>query len=134
MVNQKPDIYLDELQELLTERSGVHVHESTIWRALTRSGFTMKKVWIKCILNATTHIFHQLTREAIERSEDQRTSYRYSYGATCRPEATVFVDESSFDRRAAIRDKAWALKGKRAVRQCFFIRGKRYVYSRSVIE
>jgi transposase len=44
MVAQKPDIYLDELRELLAERSGIQVHESTIWRALTRSGFTMKKV------------------------------------------------------------------------------------------
>jgi hypothetical protein len=89
---------------------------------------------IRIIVNTPAHISHKLTREALERSEDQRMRYRYSYGATCRPEATVFVDESSFDRRAALRDKAWALKGKRAVRQCFFIRGKRYVHSHSVIE
>ncbi|KAJ8588418.1 hypothetical protein M405DRAFT_695360, partial [Rhizopogon salebrosus TDB-379] len=41
------------------------------------------------------------------------------------PQQTVFVDESSFDRRTAIHGHAWALRGQRAVRKCFFVRGKR---------
>jgi len=102
VINQKPDIYLDKLRALLAERSGVVVHESTIWRALTRSGFTMKKVNTRFASSAPAHIFNKLTREAIERNENLRTLYRYSYGITYRPEATVFVDESLFDHHAAI--------------------------------
>jgi len=78
------------------------VHESTIWRALTQSGFTMKKVNTRFALSVPAHIFNKLTCEAIERNENLRTLYRYSYGVTYHPEATVFVDESSFDRHAAI--------------------------------
>ena len=43
-VRFSPDIYLDELQEMLEERLGVSAGQSTIWRALRKSGFTMKKV------------------------------------------------------------------------------------------
>jgi len=43
------------------------------------------------------------------------------------PEQLVMVDESSFDRRATYRGYAYALKGIRAVRKCFFLRGKRCV-------
>ncbi|KAF9490687.1 hypothetical protein BDN71DRAFT_1343785, partial [Pleurotus eryngii] len=43
-VQYSPDVYLDELQEMLGGRLGVEVSLSTVWRALRRSGFTLKKV------------------------------------------------------------------------------------------
>jgi transposase len=43
-VHFSPDIYLTELRELLEERRGIEVSDSTLWRSLKRSGFTMKKV------------------------------------------------------------------------------------------
>ncbi|KAH7902893.1 Homeodomain-like protein [Hygrophoropsis aurantiaca] len=43
-VRHTADLYLDELRDLLEERCGTKVHESTVWRALRRSGFTIKKV------------------------------------------------------------------------------------------
>ncbi|PPQ84969.1 hypothetical protein CVT26_008289 [Gymnopilus dilepis] len=109
-IRHSPDIYLDELKELLEDRIGLEVDESTIWRALRRSGFTMKK----------------LTRDALERNEERRGLFRLHYGQNYTPEQTVFVDESSFDRRTSVRGKAWALSGQRAVRKCFFVRGRRY--------
>jgi transposase len=44
LVHHAPDAYLDEMQELLEARRGVAVAKSTVWRALMRTGFTMKKV------------------------------------------------------------------------------------------
>ena len=41
---QKPDMYLDELQEMLSITCGQNVSRSTIWRMLRDGGFTMKKV------------------------------------------------------------------------------------------
>jgi hypothetical protein len=43
LVRHSPDAYLDEMQELLETRRGTNVGKPTIWRALIRSGFTMKK-------------------------------------------------------------------------------------------
>ncbi len=37
-------MYLEELREVLEERCGVYVSESTIWRTLQRVGFRMKEV------------------------------------------------------------------------------------------
>ncbi len=72
-----------------------------------------------------THRVFKLTRKALERNEEQRLAFRFNYGSRYTPEQTVFVDESSFDRRTSIRNHAWALSGQRAVRKCFFVRGKR---------
>ncbi|KAJ6558815.1 Homeodomain-like protein [Mycena vulgaris] len=38
------DPYLQELKDALEERVGVEVSDTTVWRTLTRTGFTMKKV------------------------------------------------------------------------------------------
>lgn len=43
------------------------------------------------------------------------------------PEQMVFVDESACNRKMTYREYAWAVRGRRAVRKAFFIRGKRSV-------
>jgi hypothetical protein len=65
----------------------------------------------------------------MERNETKRANYIYRMGLNYQPEQLVFVDESSFDRRATYRGYAYALKGQRALRKCFFLRGKRYYHS-----
>ncbi|KIO09220.1 hypothetical protein M404DRAFT_104481, partial [Pisolithus tinctorius Marx 270] len=42
-IQKVPDLYLDELQEVLATTAGVEVSRSTVWRTLHRAGFTMKK-------------------------------------------------------------------------------------------
>lgn len=42
-------MYTDELQQELKEKHGVSVATSTIWRALVRGGYSMKKVCSKLI-------------------------------------------------------------------------------------
>ncbi|KAF7314744.1 DDE family endonuclease [Mycena kentingensis (nom. inval.)] len=104
------DRYLDELQHDLEERCQRVVSLSTIWRALKRSGYTMMK----------------LTRTAIERNALKRARFKLHTSLTYLPYQLVFVDESSCDRRTTYRGKAWAIKGSRAVRKAFFIRGQRW--------
>jgi len=43
------------------------------------------------------------------------------------PEQMVFVDENACNRKMTYREYAWAVRGRRAVRKAFFIRGKRSV-------
>ncbi|KAF8582212.1 hypothetical protein K439DRAFT_1351737, partial [Ramaria rubella] len=43
-INETNDIYLDELKVNLEECCGTEVSLSTVWQALKKSGFTMKKV------------------------------------------------------------------------------------------
>ncbi|KIK74203.1 hypothetical protein PAXRUDRAFT_91192, partial [Paxillus rubicundulus Ve08.2h10] len=42
-IEKAPDLYLDELQEMLAASCGRTVSKSTIWRTLRKTGFTMKK-------------------------------------------------------------------------------------------
>lgn len=44
-----------------------------------------------------------------------------------KPEQLVFVDESATDRRTTVRGVAWAIRGRRALRKVFFVRGRRCV-------
>ncbi|KAF5373459.1 hypothetical protein D9615_009436 [Tricholomella constricta] len=109
-IERAPDAYLDEVREQLEQASGTKVSLATVWRGLRKRGFTLK----------------QLSKSAMERNEDKRLHYIYKMGSKYEPNQLVFVDESSFDRRTTYRGRAWALKGRRAYRKCFYIRGKRY--------
>jgi hypothetical protein len=62
----------------------------------------------------------------MEQNADKRAAYLYHIGAFYQPEQLVFVDESSCDRRTTYRKKAWAIRGQRAIRKAFFVRGQRY--------
>ena len=46
-IAHSPDAYLDELRTQLEEACGVKVHESMVWRALKKRGFTLNKesIW-----------------------------------------------------------------------------------------
>ena len=43
-IRETPDLHLDEIRDRLAVNCGICVSASTIWRALTAGGFTMKKV------------------------------------------------------------------------------------------
>ncbi|KAF9234994.1 hypothetical protein BU15DRAFT_65215 [Melanogaster broomeanus] len=57
-IEKSPDLYLDELQEMLATSCGVYVSRATVWRTLRKAGFTMKK----------------MSRVAVERSAQTRFS------------------------------------------------------------
>jgi len=69
---------------------------------------------------------NEITKMALERNEEKWTEYAYRMGMTYLPDQLVFIDESSFDRRASSRTYGYAPKGYRARQKSFFIRGKRY--------
>ncbi|KIJ10946.1 hypothetical protein PAXINDRAFT_85248, partial [Paxillus involutus ATCC 200175] len=54
-VQKTPDLYLDELQEMLAALCDVRISRSTIWRTLRRSRFTMKKVGLFMSLKCASH-------------------------------------------------------------------------------
>ncbi|KAK2460232.1 hypothetical protein APHAL10511_007748 [Amanita phalloides] len=72
---------VSEIMEL-KEAFGVSADKSTIWRALRRKGYTMKK----------------LSRVAIERSAEKRAEFGAHIG-TYEAEQLIFVDKSAVDRR-----------------------------------
>lgn len=61
----------------------------------------------------------------MERSVLKRAAFTYRIGRRYSPDQLVFVDESAADRRTTYRGYAWAIRGRRAVRKAFFVRGRR---------
>jgi len=68
--------------------------------------------------------FLQITPVAAERSAQKRLEYIARIGKY-NPEHLVFVDESSVDRRTTYRNRAWSIRGTKAQRKAFFVRGRR---------
>ncbi len=109
-VSRHNDLYLDELRDVLEERCGVVVTESTIWRTLQRAGFRMKEVRFHCVSSTSgspDSCSPQITKHAIERNDLHRAEYRLTIGGNYFPEQLVFVDESACDRRTYLRNRAW---------------------------
>lgn len=55
-LSSTPDLYLDELQLELQETCGVSVSIPTVWRALVKGGYTMKKVRLYLALVCTWNL------------------------------------------------------------------------------
>jgi len=108
-VTRYPDIYLDELQELLARECGATASLSAIWQKLKVASLTKKK----------------LSRAAAERCEELWLRYSAKIGGYD-PEQLIFVDESSVDRRTTYRTRGWAARGAHAKCHAFFVRGKRF--------
>jgi hypothetical protein len=43
-IAKTPDVYLEELKQEMLDTCGISVPISTIWKTLTKGGYTMKKV------------------------------------------------------------------------------------------
>lgn len=69
----------------------------------------------------------KITRIALERSAAKRAKFTYRIGMHYTTDQLVTVDESACNRRTSYRGYGWAIKGQRAVRKAFFVRGRRYV-------
>lgn len=68
---------------------------------------------------------------AIERSAEKRAEFCARIG-TYDPGQLVFIDESAVDRQTSYHGRAWALRGRKAVRKVFFCHGRRYVVFKRV--
>ncbi|KAF8546669.1 hypothetical protein OG21DRAFT_1371241, partial [Imleria badia] len=89
-IEKSPDVYLDELQEMLATSCDVYVSRATVWRMLRKADFTMKK----------------LLRVAIECSAQAWFEYLAKIG-TYRTDQLVFVDESSVDCQTTYHGHGW---------------------------
>lgn len=109
ILEANPGLYIDEIQQRLSEARDVEVSIATICRALQRLAVTNKKV----------------AKEALERDEVVRAAWLAEYG-DIPMEYCLWLDESSVDDRTNQRRNGWASLGHACVRRETFIRGHRF--------
>ena len=92
-----PEFYLDEFVEELFCRTGILYHPSTVWRLLKkRLGYSLK-------------VYAPIAKQ---RNEYIRTKYKSAINRLVKHiEQCLFIDESSKNRNASRRNKAWGRKG-----------------------
>ncbi|KAL9938784.1 hypothetical protein V8E36_002503 [Tilletia maclaganii] len=108
LVLRRPDLYLDEIADILFRSTGRQVSLSTIHRTLGRVGLTRKRA-------------HKIAKE---RSPDKRAEYELRI-ARYEPNQLVFVDETSYDIRDPVRTYARSVRGQVAPLVRLFNRGHR---------
>ena len=105
----KPDLYLDEMQDFLIDECQLRVDTSTISRRLKQAGWSNKN----------------LKRRAAQQSEPLRLDWARKI-AQFSAEMVVFCDESGTDRRDGARRTGWAPKGVTPEISARLDRGKRW--------
>jgi transposase len=109
LVQAKPKVYLDELQEELAFNRNVDVSISTLSRSLRHWELTNK----------------QVASAALERNEMLRATWEAEHG-DIPAEYCVWLDEASVDDKTNQRSNGWSPLGQACVCQETFIRGQRY--------
>ena len=61
MIDQQPNIYLDEIQSGIESETGTQVSLSTIWRHLKNNGLTLKKVSVVAFFSTYFHCLFIVT-------------------------------------------------------------------------
>ncbi|CAD6963061.1 unnamed protein product [Tilletia controversa] len=97
LILRHPDLYLDEIADILHRTVGTRISISTIHRSFKRAGITLKRA-------------HRIAQE---RSETKRRGYilRISKYET---DQLVFADETSYDARDAVRFRARSTRNSHA--------------------
>ncbi|KAJ3846748.1 hypothetical protein EV368DRAFT_76973 [Lentinula lateritia] len=98
LVELRPTIYLNEIQETLLQACGVSISIPTLCRALQRLNFSRKIV----------------SAQAFERNEMQWSHYMLQIARIApQPDMLIFVDEAAWNRRTSQRKYGRANKGTR---------------------
>lgn len=106
---KEPDLYRDEMADLLHEEFGGIASERSIGRALQAIDWTRKRMY----------------RTAQQRDPDLRTKFLYDI-AEYPSDHLIFIDESGCDRRIGYRHWGWSQRGTAPVKVTKFGRGKRW--------
>ena len=109
LILDKPGVYLNELQHALAATNRVEAGTATIWRTLLRLGFTHKKI---------KHL-------PMQRSDEARVEFMAEISAYD-PAMLVWLDETGSDKRNAVREYGYALRGMTPRDYTFKSWGKRY--------
>ena len=109
LVLESPCLYLRELCQRVEDKSGFSVSVSTICRLLGRHGFSRKKV----------------QKVALERNFEYRADFMADVLANYTREKLVWLDEMGSDRRDAIRQYGYAIRGETPVCHRLQVRGQR---------
>ena len=108
LVIDKPGIRLKEIQDELLNTLLIDVSQSTIFRFLSKSGYTYRRLKIV----------------ARQRDEFCRQLY-ISDMSLYYPDMLIFVDETGADEKDSIRKHGYSMRGKPLVSHKFLIRGER---------
>jgi hypothetical protein len=106
---EKPDLYLDEMAEILYDQFDVYSSTYIISRALRSHGWTK-------------NVARQIAQE---RNADLRYCYSHQL-PYFRLYHLTFIDESGCDKRAGLRRTGWSPRGVAPVQVSHFQRGQRY--------
>jgi len=106
IVEERPDFYLDEIQEKFVEMTGYWWSQSYLWKRLVGD--------FKYSIQVTTDRVYQADEEEMQRFLSALTNLALD------PNQFVFVDENQKDRNSSRRRGMWSPRGQPPFRVDFF--------------
>jgi transposase len=106
IVDQHPDMYLDEIQEAFCAQTGVYWSATYLWKRLHASvGYSLKVI----------------VNKAKQRDEEERKEYQeFMEEFVDSPSQLVYLDETARGRNASRRRRTWFKRGQQPVRDAYF--------------
>ncbi|GBB91916.1 hypothetical protein RclHR1_19370007 [Rhizophagus clarus] len=113
IIQEKPDLYLDELVREIQNRINKTISTSTLSHYLKYDGITHKKIKPLLIILSVIFLFSRL-------------KFISTIGSQYRSDQLIFVDESAKDKRTLNRVYGYSSIGCRIQQNTIFLHGKRY--------
>jgi transposase len=105
LVDSAPELYLDEIQDVLRIERGKAFRPTSIWREIHRNGYSLQVA----------------TNRASQRDADERRQYQQVLHAIVEsPDQLVFIDETHKSRNEARRRRHWSPRGRTPFRDVAF--------------
>mmetsp|Transcript_40444 Transcript_40444/g.45125 ORF Transcript_40444/g.45125 Transcript_40444/m.45125 type:complete len:252 (-) Transcript_40444:203-958(-) len=114
IVDDQPDLYLDEIQKEFMTRTGRWFSQSWLW----------KKLCSEC-----RYSLQVSTDRASQQDEEEREDYLRDIGNMCaHPSQLVYIDETQKDRNSSRRHRQWSHRSVTPFRDAYFAgsHGRRY--------
>jgi transposase len=111
LLNHRHSIYVDEIQERLSNEHETFVSITTLLCTLQRLGYSHKAVSARALERDNllcSAFMNRITDEVMN------------------PDMLMFVDEAARNKRTSARMKGWSLVGKRCMQRRYFGRGQRF--------
>ena len=111
LLKHRRSIYLDEIQDHLSQERGVSISIPTLLRTLRRQHYSHKGV----------------SARALERDDILRAAFMNRIAdEVTDPNMLMFVDEAARNKKTSARSTGWSLVGERCIQRRCFGRGQRF--------
>jgi hypothetical protein len=111
ILNENPELYLDEIVDSSFKQNKIILHQSTIWRKMMKQGYHLE-------------IYSERAKQ--QNQADWAAYMKALHLLVINPNQVLLIDETHNDKLSSRRSRAWGRVGHEVVMDKWFHDGKQY--------